>query len=166
VLEHAHGKIAFGPRDALDFRQGDQFNVVVPADLDQFGGQNSHGAVIGRKGLVQLGHDPSNTGRLFNHVNEKSRIGQVKGRLYAADAPADNHDGPLYFFLERTFFPFLCHSLTFLKDPSDMADSPYHTHQNGNKGVAPSIPFLGDGKSLAGRLCIVKFYQASRSNRL
>jgi hypothetical protein len=32
----------------------------MPADLDQFGRDNSHGAVIGGKRLVHLGHDPAN----------------------------------------------------------------------------------------------------------
>jgi len=35
----------------------DQLDVHVPADLDQFGRDDSHGAVVGGKGLVQLGHD-------------------------------------------------------------------------------------------------------------
>ena len=39
---------------------GDQFNVQMPADLDQYRGDNSHRAVIGRERLVQLGHDPAN----------------------------------------------------------------------------------------------------------
>ncbi len=35
-------------------------DVGVPADLDQLGRDNSHGALIGRKGLIQLRHGPSN----------------------------------------------------------------------------------------------------------
>ena len=34
--------------------------IGVPADLDQFGGENSHGAVIGWIGLVKLGHLAAN----------------------------------------------------------------------------------------------------------
>ena len=40
--------------NAFHFRQGQYFNVDVPADLDQFGRNNSHGTVIGRKRLVKL----------------------------------------------------------------------------------------------------------------
>ena len=29
-----------------------EFDIDVPADLDQFGGDNSHGTIIGGKGLV------------------------------------------------------------------------------------------------------------------
>ena len=35
---------------------GQEFYVQVPADLDQFGRDNSHGTVVGGKRLVQLGH--------------------------------------------------------------------------------------------------------------
>jgi hypothetical protein len=38
---------------------GQEFDVQVPADLDQFGRDNSHGTVVGGKRLVQLGHQPA-----------------------------------------------------------------------------------------------------------
>ena len=44
------------PFDMLDFRQCQDLDVGVPADLDQFGREYSHRAVVGRKRLVQLGH--------------------------------------------------------------------------------------------------------------
>ena len=47
----------------------DQFDVQMPADLDQYRGDNSHGAVIGREGLVQLGHDPANGWGLFKKIH-------------------------------------------------------------------------------------------------
>jgi hypothetical protein len=34
----------------------------VPADLDQFGRDNSHGTVIGRESLVELSHNPADGG--------------------------------------------------------------------------------------------------------
>ena len=46
--------------DAFKIRVGDQFDVQMPADLDQYGGDNSHRTVIGRECLVQLRHDPAN----------------------------------------------------------------------------------------------------------
>ena len=48
----------------LEIRIGDEFDVQVPADLDQFGGDNSHRAVIRGKRLVQLSHDAAD-GRRF-----------------------------------------------------------------------------------------------------
>jgi hypothetical protein len=45
--------------DLLNFRQGQQLDVEVPADLDQLGGDNSHRAIVGREGLIQLRHHPA-----------------------------------------------------------------------------------------------------------
>jgi hypothetical protein len=33
----------------------------MPADLDQFGRNNSHGTVVGGKGLVQFTHDTTDS---------------------------------------------------------------------------------------------------------
>ncbi len=49
-----HVKIALFAIDPYDFGEGHQLNVEMPADLDQFGRENSHGAVIGGECLVQL----------------------------------------------------------------------------------------------------------------
>jgi hypothetical protein len=46
--------------DAFKIRIGDQFDVQMPADLDQYGRNNSHRTVIGGKRFVQLGHNPAN----------------------------------------------------------------------------------------------------------
>ena len=53
-------------RDFLDFAEGVDFDVGVPADLDQLGGDNSHGTIIGGKRLVDLGHGAAD-GRAFFH---------------------------------------------------------------------------------------------------
>ena len=50
-------KAAQGSGDVDDFGKGKQLDVQMAADLDQLGGDNSHGTVVGGKGLVQLGHD-------------------------------------------------------------------------------------------------------------
>jgi hypothetical protein len=70
---------------------GEDFYVGMPADLDQFGRKYSDGAVVGGKGLVQLGHVAANGRCLVDQVNPKARIGKIKRRLDPADAPADNH---------------------------------------------------------------------------
>ena len=64
----------------------------MPADLDQFGVEYSHGAVIGRKGLVQLGHMAPDARRFFNQVNFKTGSRQIKRGLNTADPSADYHD--------------------------------------------------------------------------
>jgi len=64
----------------------------MPADLDQFGCEYSDGAVIGRKGLVKLGHMAANGRRLVDQVNLKTRSGKIKRGLNTADPSTDNHD--------------------------------------------------------------------------
>ncbi len=64
----------------------------MPADLDQFWRENSHGAVVGGKGLVELGHMPADAGALFHQVDFESGCGKVQGGLDAADSPAHNQD--------------------------------------------------------------------------
>ena len=56
MLAYFHLEITLLAGNALHFREGNQFNVDVPADLDQFGGDDSHGTVIGWKGFIKLGH--------------------------------------------------------------------------------------------------------------
>ena len=58
--------------DAFNFGKGDEVNVGVPADLDQLGRDNSHGTLVGRKGLIQLGHDPADARRPFHQVYVKT----------------------------------------------------------------------------------------------
>ena len=66
--------------------------VWMPADLDQFGCEYSDGAVIGRKGLVKLGHMAANGRRLVDQVNLKTRIGKIERGLNTANPSTDNHD--------------------------------------------------------------------------
>jgi len=96
-LSDFHFETTFLSGDAFNFREGEQFNVNVPADLDQFGGNNSHGTVIGGKGLVQLGHHPADGAGLFNEVDIKTGIGQIQSGLHSGDAAADHHYGTCFF---------------------------------------------------------------------
>jgi hypothetical protein len=66
--------------------------VRMPADLDQFRGEYSHGAVVGRKGLIQLGHMAADTGRPFHQIDLKTCRGEVQRGLNAADTAADDHN--------------------------------------------------------------------------
>jgi hypothetical protein len=75
-----------------DLCKGQQLDVEMPADLDQFRGDNSHGAVIGGKRLVELGHDPSDGGGPLHEVNVISGVCEIEGRLHACDAAPDHHD--------------------------------------------------------------------------
>ena len=45
-------EISFGSADIFNVGTGMEFDIDMPADLDQFRGDNSHGTVIGGEGLV------------------------------------------------------------------------------------------------------------------
>jgi len=45
-------EISFVSADIFNVGTGMEFDIDVPADLDQFRRDNSHGTVIGGKGLV------------------------------------------------------------------------------------------------------------------
>jgi hypothetical protein len=84
-------EIAWGSLDRFQISVGDQLDVHVPADLDQFGRDNSHGTVVGGEGLVQLGHDAPDRWRFFEQVDVVSGICQIEGRLHSRDPASDNH---------------------------------------------------------------------------
>ncbi len=48
------------PFYTVNFSIGQDLYIRMPADLDQFGREYSHGAVIGGIGLVKLGHLAAN----------------------------------------------------------------------------------------------------------
>jgi hypothetical protein len=64
----------------------------MPADLDQFRREDSHGAVIGGKSLVQLRHVPPDAWGLLNQVNLEPGRSKIKRGLNAADSSTHNHD--------------------------------------------------------------------------
>src|SRR5208283_2572575 len=70
---------------------GEDLYIWMPADLDQFGRENSHGTVIGGKGLVKLGHMAANARRFLNQVNLEPGRGKIKRGLNAADPSTNNH---------------------------------------------------------------------------
>jgi len=76
---------------SANFCIGQNLYVGMPADLDQFRRENSHGAIIGGIGLVQLGHMSANGRRFLNQINLIARIGQIQSGLDTADPSTDNH---------------------------------------------------------------------------
>jgi hypothetical protein len=77
--------------DLIKFRTGDQIDVQVPADLDQFGRDDSHGTIVGGKGFVQFTHHPAYGGGFFNEVNIIAAVGEVQRSLHSGYSRADNH---------------------------------------------------------------------------
>jgi hypothetical protein len=68
----------------------------MSTDIHQFGGQNSEGAVVGWKGLVQLGHFPADGGEPFDKVNGKPHFGKIEGGLHARNASAYDKNIPVH----------------------------------------------------------------------
>jgi hypothetical protein len=83
-------KISCLPFYTVNLGIGEDLYIGMPADLDQLGCEYSHGAVIGWKGLVKLGHMAPNARRLFNQVNLKTSRSKIERRLNTADASANN----------------------------------------------------------------------------
>ena len=80
------------PFYTVNFSIGQDLYIGMPADLDQFGREYSHGTVIRGKGLVKLGHMAANGRRFVNEVNLKTRSAKIKGGLNAADSSTDNQN--------------------------------------------------------------------------
>jgi hypothetical protein len=79
----------------FQIRIGDKFYVQMPADLDQFRGDNSHGTIICREGFIQLSHDASYGRAFFKEVDVISGVSQIKGGLHTGNsAPNDQNRSP------------------------------------------------------------------------
>ncbi len=85
-------KVSWFPCYTVNFSIGQNLDIGMPADLDQFGREYSDGAVIGGKGLVQLGHMAANGRCLVDQVNLETRSGKIKRGLNTADPSTDDHD--------------------------------------------------------------------------
>jgi hypothetical protein len=90
-LNHVDFKVAHFSGDTLYLRESQEFDVEMPADLDQFGRENSHGTVIGGEGLVQLGHDATDGGGPLHKVDIITGIGQIQCGLHPGNASTDYH---------------------------------------------------------------------------
>jgi hypothetical protein len=84
-------KVSCFPDDTINLSIRQDLYIGMPADLDQFGREYSDGAVIGRKGLVKLGHMAANGRCLIDQVHLKTRSGKIKRGLNTADPSTDNH---------------------------------------------------------------------------
>ena len=92
------GKITGSAGQPGYFGQWKNLYIDVPADLDQFRGDNSHGTVIGGEGLVQLGHHTADGRGTVGQVNMETRFRKINGRLHTADpAPDDEYRARVFF---------------------------------------------------------------------
>ena len=106
LFNQRYVEVSCFPFYTVNFSIGEDLYVGMPADLDQFGCEYSHGTVIGRKGLVKLGHMAPNARRFFNQVNLKTRSGKIKRGLNTADPSTNDHDVSKM-MVSRTFIKLL-----------------------------------------------------------
>jgi hypothetical protein len=83
-------EVAGLPLDRDQFAVGEQFDVGMLARARQPGRDRAHGAVVGRKGLVQPGHRAADGRRFFQQIDLQADIGHVQGGLHPPDAAADH----------------------------------------------------------------------------
>jgi hypothetical protein len=91
---------------AVNFRIRQDLDIGIPADLDQFGCENSYRAVIGGKSLVKLGHVAANGRRTVHQIDLETRSRQIERGLNSADSPSDHHD-----VAKMTVFETLAHAV-------------------------------------------------------
>ncbi len=60
LFSQVYLEVSCFPYYTVNFSIGQDLYIGMPADLDQFGREYSHGAVIGGIGLVKLGHMAAN----------------------------------------------------------------------------------------------------------
>jgi hypothetical protein len=72
----------------------------MSTDIQHLRGEYSNGAVVGREGLVQLGHLSTNAGQLLHQMDPDTHIGKVQSRLHPRNSSSDNKD-----FLTHCGFP-------------------------------------------------------------
>jgi hypothetical protein len=56
LLDQGYPKVACFTFYTVNLGIGQDLDIGMPADLDQFGSEYSHGAVVGGIGLIKLGH--------------------------------------------------------------------------------------------------------------
>jgi hypothetical protein len=76
----------------LDFAVGKEVDPWMSTDIQQLWRENSDGAIVGWKSLVQLGHLSADAGQLFDHVHLDAHLGQVQGSLNTGDSTADDQN--------------------------------------------------------------------------
>jgi hypothetical protein len=92
LCDQGYAEVAHLTFQTNHFSIGEDLDVWVPADLDQFRGKYSHGAVIGGKGLVELGHVAADGWQFLHQVDPETRVGEIERGLDPADPSANNHD--------------------------------------------------------------------------
>ena len=76
--------------DAFHLTQGENLDVLVPADLDQARRHGAHRAIVGGKSLVELRHDSANGRATLGQIHLDAAVREIEGCLHAANTASYN----------------------------------------------------------------------------
>jgi hypothetical protein len=62
----------------------------MSTDIQQFGRENSDGAIVSRESLIQLGHFPPYTGEPLHHVDLDAHSSQIQSSLNTSNSAAND----------------------------------------------------------------------------
>jgi hypothetical protein len=93
MLEELHLEIARFALHIEDFGIREDLDIGMLVHLNEPRRDGTHGAVIGRKGLVELGHAAADCALFLDQIDFVARVSQVNGGLHSADARARHKDG-------------------------------------------------------------------------
>src|ERR1019366_9477417 len=93
LLPDTDREIARLPFDAFHLAQGEKFDVLVPADLDQTRRHGAHRAIVGGKGLVELPHPPADGGAAFGQIHLDAAFGEIERGLHTANTASHYQRG-------------------------------------------------------------------------
>ncbi len=80
------------PFNPVNLSIGQDLYIGLPVDLDQFGCEYSHRAVVGGKRLIELGHMAADGRRFLHHIDFEARGGKIERCLNPADSAPHHHD--------------------------------------------------------------------------
>ena len=90
LLLEAQGEGPGLPVEGRQMGRGQELDVRVPAGVDQLRAHDAHGAVVGREGLVELGHGAADARLGVDQVDLEAHLGQIQRGLHARDAGAEH----------------------------------------------------------------------------
>ena len=88
IAPQARSKVTGFPFDREDFRVGEDFDVEMVPNIDQFRGYRAHGAIVRWKRLVQLRHVSTDGGFDFGQVNLEALLCKIEAGLHPGDSAA------------------------------------------------------------------------------
>ena len=78
LLADLDAEMSRGPLNAQHFRIGQLLDVSMLAAVDHARREGAHGAVVRRKGFVELGHDAADGRASLHEIDFEARIGKVQ----------------------------------------------------------------------------------------